>query len=96
MRSSLHWSDPTPPALVDTATMPRDDPSVNESDFVHAALAKGLRTDGRTPYEMRKLELSFGDQLGWVECRLGQTKSVTLNWTLSSGLQRVVPGWGEC
>lgn len=39
-----------------------------------AALKKGLRTDGRTPYEMRKVKLTFGDELGWVECRLGETR----------------------
>jgi len=54
--------------------MPRDDPSTNEHQFVLAALSKGLRTDGRTPYQMRDINLAFGDQLGWVQCSLGQTK----------------------
>lgn len=54
--------------------MPRDYPSTNEQEFVLNALAKGLRTDGRSAYEMREIQLTFGDQLGWVQCSLGQTK----------------------
>lgn len=57
--------------------MPREvDPSINESDFVHKVLAKGLRTDGRTPYEQRAVKLSFSGELGSVECRLGDTRCV--------------------
>ena len=55
--------------------MPREaEPSTSEETFLLAALKKGLRTDGRTPYEMRKVKLTFGDELGWVECRLGETR----------------------
>lgn len=56
-------------------TMPREaDPSINESEFLHKALQQGLRTDGRSPYDMRDVKLTFGEELGWVECRLGETR----------------------
>lgn len=55
--------------------MPREaDPSINEAEFVHASLRKGIRLDGRSMYDMRKVQLRFSDQLGWVECRLGKTR----------------------
>ncbi|GAA5890244.1 hypothetical protein JCM6882_008766 [Rhodosporidiobolus microsporus] len=57
--------------------MPRDpDPSLNESDFVHACLRKGLRQDGRGMHDLREVRLRFGDELGWVECGLGGTRVV--------------------
>ncbi|GAA6026811.1 hypothetical protein JCM8097_005877 [Rhodosporidiobolus ruineniae] len=57
--------------------MPRDpDPSINESDFVHACLRKGLRQDQRGMYDLRQVKLTFGEELGWVECRLGETRVV--------------------
>ncbi|CEQ40002.1 SPOSA6832_01568 [Sporobolomyces salmonicolor] len=57
--------------------MPREaDPSLPESDFVHAALRKGLRLDGRSRYDLRQVKLRFGDELGWVECSLGDTRVV--------------------
>ncbi|KAG0666682.1 hypothetical protein C6P46_004349 [Rhodotorula mucilaginosa] len=57
--------------------MPREaDPSINESDFVHSCLRKGIRLDGRGMYDLRKVQLRFSDQLGWVECRLGQTRVI--------------------
>lgn len=55
--------------------MPREpDPSVNEVEFVHSCLRKGIRLDGRGMYDMRKVQLRFSDELGWVECRLGKTR----------------------
>lgn len=55
--------------------MPRElEPSINESEFVHKVLAQGLRTDARQPYEQRSIQLSFGNQLGSVECKLGDTR----------------------
>jgi exosome complex component RRP45 len=50
------------------------DPSTSENDFLLLALRKGLRTDGRSPYEMRNLKLRFGNELGWVEATLGQSR----------------------
>ncbi|KAL7340183.1 hypothetical protein BJY59DRAFT_714711 [Rhodotorula toruloides] len=57
--------------------MPRDpDPSLNESSFVQTCLRKGLRLDGRGMYEMRSVDVRFGEEFGWVECRLGGTRVV--------------------
>lgn len=56
-------------------TMPREpDPSINEAEFVHKCLRKGVRLDGRGMYDLRDVQLRFGDELGWVECRLGDTR----------------------
>ncbi|KAK4058874.1 3'-5'-exoribonuclease [Microbotryomycetes sp. JL221] len=57
--------------------MPRPlDPSINETEFLHKALQQGYRLDKRSQYDMRPIKLSFGDELGWVECRLGHTRVV--------------------
>lgn len=57
--------------------MPREaEPSTSEADFLLKALRNGIRTDGRTAYDMRPAKLSFGEELGWVECRLGDTRYV--------------------
>lgn len=70
--------------------MPRDpDPSINESAFVHTCLRKGLRLDGRGMYEMRAVEVRFGDEFGWVECRLGGTRCVLFSRSVSSFSRRV-------
>jgi hypothetical protein len=49
---------------------PRDRPAL---DFVLSALAEGKRLDGRLPLEMREAQFKFGEELGWCECRLGDT-----------------------
>ncbi|KAM0751188.1 ribosomal protein S5 domain 2-like protein [Meredithblackwellia eburnea MCA 4105] len=57
--------------------MPRDaEPSISEAEFVLKALQSGVRLDGRQPLDFRTPKLRFGDQLGWVECELGQTRVV--------------------
>ncbi|GAA5999306.1 exosome complex component RRP45 [Rhodotorula paludigena] len=57
--------------------MPREpDPSINEAEFVHKCLRKGVRLDGRAMYDLRDVQLRFGDELGWVECRLGDTRVI--------------------
>ncbi|KAM0792216.1 hypothetical protein ACM66B_004912 [Microbotryomycetes sp. NB124-2] len=57
--------------------MPREvDPSINEAEFLHKALSQGLRLDKRAQYDLRPIKLSFGEELGWVECQLGQTRVV--------------------
>jgi len=54
--------------------MPREiDPPSVQKDFLIAALSSGKRLDGRLPLEQRKFTLSFGAELGSVECRLGKT-----------------------
>lgn len=55
--------------------MPRPpSPSIPEKDFTYGALKQGLRLDGRLPLEMRTPTLSFGPDLGWVECAMGKTR----------------------
>lgn len=54
--------------------MPREiDPPSVQRDFVLSALAEGKRLDGRLPLEMREAQVKFGEELGWCECRLGDT-----------------------
>lgn len=57
--------------------MPREiEPPSNQREFLLAALAEGKRIDGRIPLQMRQVHLTFGEELGWVECRLGKTTYV--------------------
>ncbi len=57
--------------------MPRPpSPSIAEKEFVYGALKQSLRVDGRTMLEMRNPTLTFGPELGWVECALGKTRCV--------------------
>lgn len=80
------------PHLTLLSTMPREpEPTTSESNFLHAALKNGgQRTDGRTPYDMRKLNLRFStsegvEGRGWCECTLGETRCVgMLGWLLRS------------
>jgi exosome complex component RRP45 len=54
--------------------MPREiDPPTVQKDFLIAALGEGKRLDGRLPMEQRRFTLTFGAELGSVECRLGKT-----------------------
>ncbi|KAH9850411.1 ribosomal protein S5 domain 2-like protein [Lenzites betulinus] len=55
--------------------MPRPpSPSIPEKEFVYGALKQSLRLDGRAMLEMRTPTLTFGPELGWVECALGKTR----------------------
>lgn len=57
--------------------MPRPpSPSIPEKEFVQTALKQGLRLDGRLPLELRQPVLTFGQDLGWVECAMGKTRCV--------------------
>jgi exosome complex component RRP45 len=49
-------------------------PSIPEKEFFITVLAQALRIDGRSLLEMRKPVLTFGPELGWVECSLGKTR----------------------
>ncbi|PFH48533.1 hypothetical protein AMATHDRAFT_149740 [Amanita thiersii Skay4041] len=51
-------------------------PSIVEKEFLYNSLKESLRIDGREPLEMREPTLSFGPELGWVECSLGKTKVI--------------------
>ncbi|CAN8096466.1 unnamed protein product [Discula destructiva] len=55
--------------------MPREtEPSLNEKQFVTKALQEHLRLDNRAFDEYRPIELSFGDEYGTAEVKLGKTK----------------------
>ena len=55
--------------------MPRPpSPSIPEKEFVYGALKQSLRLDGRAMLEMRTPTLTFGPELGWVECAMGKTR----------------------
>ena len=49
-------------------------PSIPERDFTLEALKQHLRIDGRGPNDMRSVDISFGPDLGWVECAIGKTR----------------------
>lgn len=58
--------------------MPREtEPPSIQKEFLVDALAEGKRLDGRLPLEQRPFTLTFGPELGNVECRLGKTACVT-------------------
>ena len=55
--------------------MPRaPSPSIPEKEFLFNALKQSLRLDGRQALEMREPKLTFGADLGYVECSLGKTR----------------------
>lgn len=55
--------------------MPRElDPTINEKSFILDALNQKLRIDGRDLDAFRELELSFGDDYGLADVRLGKTR----------------------
>ena len=55
--------------------MPREaEPSNNERVFVLQALRENLRIDGRGLDSFRDLELSFGNEYGVADVRLGKTR----------------------
>ncbi|KAL9708867.1 3'-5'-exoribonuclease [Leucoagaricus gongylophorus] len=51
-------------------------PSIPEKEFVYASLKEFLRLDGRSLLEQRKVEISFGRELGYVECNIGKTRVI--------------------
>lgn len=55
--------------------MPREvEPSLNERQFVAKALDEGVRIDGRAFDQYRDLNLTFGDEYGVADVRLGKTR----------------------
>lgn len=55
--------------------MPREaEPSINERTFVLEALRNNIRLDGRALDTYRPLEISFGDDYGAADVRLGKTR----------------------
>jgi hypothetical protein len=75
-------------------------PSIPEKEFVVEALKQGLRLDGRAALEMRQPTLTFGPDLGWVDCSLGKTRHEFLRVCLprkrlTLELKSARPGGGE-
>ena len=57
--------------------MPREaEPSQNEKTFILRALEDGQRLDGREFDQYRPLVLTFGDEYGVADAKLGKTRSV--------------------
>ncbi|KAG6336204.1 hypothetical protein ID866_2881 [Astraeus odoratus] len=51
-------------------------PSIPEKEFVYEALKQSLRLDGRDLLDIRTPSLTFGPELGWVECAYGKTRVI--------------------
>ncbi|KAG9308739.1 ribosomal protein S5 domain 2-type protein [Chiua virens] len=51
-------------------------PSIPEKEFTYEALKQSLRLDGRGALELRTPTITFGPELGWVECTYGKTRVV--------------------
>lgn len=49
-------------------------PSIPEKEFTYEALKQSLRLDGRGQLELRTPTITFGSELGWVECTFGKTR----------------------
>ena len=49
-------------------------PSIPEEKFVYDALQQSLRLDGRDMHDLRTPTITFGPELGWVECAMGKTR----------------------
>jgi exosome complex component RRP45 len=59
--------------------MPREvEPSLIEKQFILRVLEENLRVDGRPFDQFRELELTFGDECGVTNVKLGKTMSVSL------------------
>lgn len=55
--------------------MPREtEPSLNEKTFLLQALQQNLRLDGRQFDQYRSLDLTFGDEYGVANVKLGKTR----------------------
>ncbi|PBK77794.1 related to rRNA processing protein [Armillaria ostoyae] len=51
-------------------------PSIPEKEFAYEALRQSLRLDGRLPLQLRAPKLTYGSELGYVECALGKTRVI--------------------
>ncbi|GMM37588.1 exosome non-catalytic core subunit [Saccharomycopsis crataegensis] len=48
--------------------------SLNEQEFLTDSLKQGIRSDGRSLDQFRDVEITLGDQPGYVDVRLGKTR----------------------
>ncbi|KAF5319211.1 hypothetical protein D9619_008721 [Psilocybe cf. subviscida] len=49
-------------------------PSISEKEFLFSLLKESQRLDERMPLQTRTPVLTFGPDLGWVECAMGKTR----------------------
>ena len=55
--------------------MPREaEPSINEREFIQQALYGNVRIDGRTLEAYRDISITFGEEYGTADVRLGKTR----------------------
>jgi exosome complex component RRP45 len=55
--------------------MPREaELSNNEREFILSALRQNVRLDGRSSDAYRDIELTFGEEYGLVDVKLGKTR----------------------
>ena len=55
--------------------MPREaEPSLNERAFLLEALGEEIRLDGRALDAFREVEITFGDEYGVADVKLGKTR----------------------
>ncbi len=67
--------------------MPREiDPSLNERAFVLQALQQNIRLDERAFDAFRDIELSFGEEYGIADVRLGKTRYHCYNKSRASNV----------
>ena len=67
--------------------MPREaEPSLNEREFISQALRENIRVDGRAFDAFRELDLSFGEEYGVADVRLGKTRYIRNCEKIRSGL----------
>lgn len=63
--------------------MPREvEPSIVEREFVLKALTEEQRLDGRKFDQYRDIELTFGDEYGVADVRLGKTRQAFFQLSL--------------
>lgn len=63
------------PPLLPRQKMPREaELSLNEREFILQALGENIRLDGRAFDAFRDLDLTFGDEYGVADVRLGKTR----------------------
>lgn len=64
--------------LGQTSAMPAPgtvrEPSITEASFLKSALLSSIRPDGRAFLDARPVDIRFGEELGWVDVTLGETR----------------------
>lgn len=63
--------------------------SLNERQFILESLRENLRVDGRRTYDVRTINISFGNSNGYAEVQLGATRVICI---VSGQLVKPFPG----